>query len=368
MNDKLEILKKERKSIINDYYPKSFLNTEIEKKVFSIEDHQHVIVKEIVEECENVKSFWLAPDDYTSTKELLPFISGQCINVAIDIDGKEVIRTYSISSSELKARNGFYRITIEKVVDGTVSSYFYNEVKVGDRLTISQPHGNFCYNPIRDENNIIAIVNGHGISPILSLAESILDGLYQVSLTVFYNVKSEKDIIFKEEIKKINEKNNNIRIVIINDEENSYINTEILKPYMKEFNTILMSGSTSLYKSMNEVLSKFNIPKKNVHYELFDAEYHPDIKDHFNLKIISRDKEFNIPCKSDETLLKSMEKEGIKAPVLCHVGECGFCRSILVEGKVKTIEGKLLNAEIKNDYIHPCITYPESNIIIKLDI
>lgn len=367
MNDKLEILKKERKSIINSYSPKSFINTELEKKYSLIEDYQHVIVKEIVEECENVKSFFVAPVDSTLRKELLPFVSGQYINVALEINDKTITQVYWLSSSESKAKNGIYRITIENNLDDTVSNYFYNEIKVDDKLSVSHPTGDFCYNPNRDENNVIAIANKIGISPILSLAESILDGLYQVNLTVFYIVKTEKNIIFKEEISTINEKCKNIHFVIIN-EENSHINAEIIKPYMKEFNTVLLSGSKTLYKSMNEVLSELNISKKNVHYEPTLVEYHSDIKEDFNLKIISRDKEFNIPCHSDETLIKSMEKEGIKAPVLCHVGECGFCRSILVEGKVKIVGGKLLDAEIKNDYIHPCITYPESDIIIKLDI
>jgi len=73
-------------------------------------------------------------------------------------------------------------------------------------------------------------------------------------------------------------------------------------------------------------------------------------------------------CKSDETLLAAMENASIKAPSLCRVGTCGYCKSILLEGKLKQIGANLTHAEENNDYIHPCVCYPESNIVLRLDI
>ena len=64
----------------------------------------------------------------------------------------------------------------------------------------------------------------------------------------------------------------------------------------------------------------------------------------------------------------ALEKASIKAPSFCRVGVCGYCRSILLEGKIKMIGGGLKKAEMDNDYIHPCITYPESDIVLRLDI
>ncbi len=50
------------------------------------------------------------------------------------------------------------------------------------------------------------------------------------------------------------------------------------------------------------------------------------------------------------------------------IDTCGYCKSILLEGKVKMIDNYLKRAESNNDYIHPCIAYPESNIVLRLDI
>jgi ferredoxin len=63
-----------------------------------------------------------------------------------------------------------------------------------------------------------------------------------------------------------------------------------------------------------------------------------------------------------------MEQAGIKAPSSCRVGVCGFCRSVLLEGKIKMIGSNMNKAVLDNDYIHPCVTYPESDIVLRLDI
>ena len=66
------------------------------------------------------------------------------------------------------------------------------------------------------------------------------------------------------------------------------------------------------------------------------------------------------------TRLKSaMERAGINAPAKCRAGGCGFCHSRLVSGKY-SIAGadKRRLADTKFGYIHPCCTYPDSDMEI----
>ncbi len=366
-------LKKVRQDIIKDYSAKDILDTHIDKEVSKMNDLQYVIVKDIIKETDDTKSFILEPDVSKGTRELAPFKAGQYISLKLFIDDAYVTRAYSLSSSPSEALKNFYRITIKKVPNGLVSNIMFKDIKVGDGLTISKPMGEFGYNKIRDEENVIAIAGGSGITPFMSLAKAIKDKDEECSLTVIYSVKKEKDIIFKDEINELN-KNKNINFVITLTEEekdnylNGYINEEMIEPYLKEFNTVLMCGPKGLYQTMNEILLKFNIPKKNVHYENFNVMYEPSEKNTYSLKVIMKDEVKTIKCKSDESLLISMEKAGIKAPSSCRVGICGFCRSILIQGKVKTIGATQVKALSENDYIHPCVTYPESDVVLKLDI
>lgn len=63
-----------------------------------------------------------------------------------------------------------------------------------------------------------------------------------------------------------------------------------------------------------------------------------------------------------------MEQAGIKAPPRCRSGQCSWCHSRLVSGEVfipDEADGRR-EADKKFGWIHPCCTYPLSDI--KLDV
>ena len=372
--EKIEKLKKERQEIIASASKKRPTDTYIDKEVAGISSIYHTVITDIKEETKDVKTFTLTADKDSDTPHLAPFKAGQYITIHVTIDDAPVTRAYSLSSAPSLVNKDIYKITIKRVENGLVSNYMLDNMKVGDKLDVSKPAGDFGYNSIKDEENVIAIAGGSGITPFMSLAHAILEGTYNCNLTVFYSVRKYDDIIFKREIEEINKKKRNVQFVITltREEKEGYLNghltKEMLEPYIKEFNTILMCGPKELYRSMNEILNEFNIPRKSVHYENFFVEYEPIEKKEYKLKVVMKDKVEEITCKNDETLLVAMERAGIKAPSLCRVGECGYCRSVLLDGKVKMIGASLKKAEAENDYIHPCVSFPDSDIVLRLDI
>ena len=372
--EKIEKIKQEREEIIESFSQKKPVNTYIDEEVSKITNIYHTIITDIYEETPDVKTFTLSANKNSDTPHLAPFKAGQYITIHLTIDSMPVTRAYSLSSSPTLANKDIYKITIKRVENGLVSNYMLDNMHVGDELDVSKPAGNFGFNPITDEENVLGIAGGSGITPFMSLASAIEDGIYDCQLTVFYSIRTYEDMIFKREIADINKKSKKVKfIVTLTREEkegylNGHISKEMIEPYIKEFNTILMCGPKNLYRSMNEILNEFNIPRKSVHYENFFVEYEPEEKTTYNLKVVTKDKVEEITCNNDETLLVAMEKAGIKAPSLCRVGECGYCRSILLEGKVKMIGASLKKAEAENDYIHPCVSFPDSDIVLKLDI
>ena len=372
--EKIEKKKRDRKEIIESSSEKRPTDTYIDKVVKNMSSIYHTIITDIKEETPDVKTFTLTADVNSSTPHLAPFKAGQYITIHLTIDSSPVTRAYSLSSSPSLASKDIYKITIKRVENGLVSNYMLDEIKVGDKLDVSMPAGEFGYNSVTDEENVIGIAGGSGITPFMSLAGAILDGIVDCNLTVFYSVRTYEDIIFKNEIEEINKKSKKVKfmITLTREEKEGYLNghltKEMLEPFIKEFNTVLMCGPKNLYRSMNEILNEFNIPRKSVHYENFFVEYEPTEKITYNIKVVMKEKVEEITCKNDETLLVAMERAGIPAPSLCRVGECGYCRSILLEGKVKMIGAALKKAEAENDYIHPCVSFPDSDIVLKLDI
>jgi len=364
----------ERKKIIRKSSSKPILsNYQINELATKLHpNEQFVKVSKIIKESDNIKSFILVPDVDAGTKSLAYFKAGQYISVCVEIDGGIYRRPYTITSSPKKALNNEYMITIKKVENGIVSNYFFNQVQEGDTFSVSAPTGDFYYQSLRDAEHVIAIAGGCGITPFMSMAEAIYDGIEDFSMTILYGAKTKNDLIFRERLEDITCKLPNVNLVYILSEENDnefekgFIDKIIIDQYLKEENSFFVSGSTEFYTYMNEVLKKYNYPKKYIRHDAFMGEIDLKSNNEYKIIVISGDKEYKIKCRGKQTLLSAMEENGIKVESKCHVGECGFCRSKLVSGKVKTFDEHIRAMDKKYNYIHPCATYPESDIIIKL--
>lgn len=335
-------------------------------------DIQYVKVADIIEEGLDTKTFVLVPDIDAGTKKLAYFRPGQYVSVEVKIEDGIYRRPYTISCSPKNAFDNLYTITVKRRAQGIVSNYFLDEVKIDDKFSISGPTGNFYYEPIRDAKNVIALVGGSGITPIISMAEAIMDGILDCRLTIIYGARTEKDILFHQRLDEMNKKNNLIQVVYVLSEEinNAYetgfITKELFAPFLQNENSFFVCGPLAFYDYVNDLLGEYHLPNKYIRHDDLFGRVEIRGNDLYNLTVITNGNEINITCRARETLLSAMEKNGIKAPSRCHVGECGFCKSKLRMGKVKTFDDGMPLAEKDFDFIHPCAAFPESDVVIEL--
>lgn len=90
----------------------------------------------------------------------------------------------------------------------------------------------------------------------------------------------------------------------------------------------------------------------------------------FRLTVHIHDAVYELVANNNETLITALERAGIPAVVRCRNGSCGFCHSRVVHGNyyiAKKDDFRRL-ADRKFNYIHPCSTYPESDMIIDIPI
>lgn len=68
------------------------------------------------------------------------------------------------------------------------------------------------------------------------------------------------------------------------------------------------------------------------------------------------------------TLLRSLEQGGVAPPSGCRSGECGFCRTKLLSGRVFIPENsdKRRRADESFGYIHPCCSYPLEDLELEI--
>lgn len=367
----------ERKQFINSsaaVLPTSTDDFGVNKVARSIHPkEQNLVISRIEEHAGIAKSYFLKSE----SAPLAYFKAGQYLTFRFEIGNAVVTRSYSIASSPAQALKGEYQITVKRINDGFVSDYILDNWSVGDKVTAYAPEGNLTYCQLRDAQNIVAIAGGSGITPFLSLARAIDQGDEDCTLTLLYGCRTSDEILFKAELDSLSKNNEKINVVYVlsnSDEEGfekGFVGADIIKKYAPKANySIFVCGPGGLYKFLESELPKLNKEKKFIRFEVFSAgkkaEEEPEI---FSVKVINRGVETLIKASSSETVLCAFERAGIEVPARCHTGECGFCRSKLVSGKVYIPEGedKRRIADMQFNFIHPCCSYPESDLVIRIN-
>ena len=344
---------------------------------------QYLKVAKIVEESSDMKSFYLEADAERGTEKLAWFSAGQYLSIYLTIGNMKLSRPYSLASSPREALDGTYILTIKRVEGGLASQYILDNWVVGTKVTASEPLGVFTYEPLRDAKTIIGIAGGSGITPFRSLAKAIADGDEDAELILLYGSRTLADAVFQEEFKALEQACPKFKLVnVLSAEEaegyeKGFITAELIKKYAPEGEySIFLCGPQAMYEFVDKEIETLKLRKKFIRHELFgeyfnpskEADYPADVALAFQITVRIAGEEKVITAKADESILRSLEANGIAAPAHCRSGECGWCHSKLVSGEVyvpKSVDGRR-EADYIYGYIHPCCSFPLSDLVMEV--
>ncbi len=347
---------------------------------------QYLKVAEIKEMAPDCKSFTLVPDSERGTEQLAYFGAGKYLTVFETIEGMPVTRAYSISSSPKDSLEGKYVLTIKLVDGGLVSKYIFDTWEVGTKVEVSAPSGNFEYQPLRDAQKVICIAGGSGITPFVSMANAVADADEDFEMTLIYGSKTYDGILFREELEALAEKCEKIKVVhVLSDEEKEiegaekgFITAELIKKYAPENEpySVFICGSQQMYAFVDKEIEKLGLAKKYIRHEMFGEFHNPATQDDYpagvpekvKITVTIQDKTYIIFGNSSDSVMQTIEKNGLAVPARCRSGECGFCHSHLISGKVyvpKHLEYRRL-ADYKFNCIHPCCSFPLTDLEINV--
>ncbi len=345
---------------------------------------QYLKVARIVDQPGDAKSYYLAPDTEKGTTALAWFSAGQYISLRLTADGKELSRPYSLASSPREALSGQYMLTIKRTEGGDASPWILDHWTVGTEVTASEPLGSFTYEPLRDAPLIVGAAGGTGITPFRSLAKAIADGDEDASLLLLYGSRTLEEALFQEEFRALEAVCPKFRMVnILSDEtregyEHGFITAELIEKYVPAGTdySLFLCGPQAMYRFIDREVEKLGLRRKFIRHELqgeyFTPEREPDYPSEVppEVKITVRiaGEERTITAPAGQSVLRSLERNGIPAPAHCRSGECGWCHSRLVSGQVYTppsVDGRR-EADLLYGYIHPCCAFPLSDLVIEV--
>lgn len=343
-------------------------------------------VKEIVAETSDAATIYF----WHPLSEQIKYKAGQFITLIVPADnGKKVRRSYSMSTSP--STDTSVGITIKRVENGLVSNYLLDRVKVGDFLEVIEPMGHFVYDPSADSNpkNVVLIGAGSGITPLISIAKTILKSSNETQVYLVYGNRTEDTIIFKNELDALENTNPgrfHLKHVLsqptaswlgekgrINQSNAVYILKNMGVDFKKE--SFYMCGPAEMMEELQKVYDMYEVPKARVHKENFhsamlDNDETPDdsLKTR-KVKIIYDGSEHEFAVEPHQTILEAALELNIDLPYSCQAGMCTACMGKCKTGKVIMDEDDgLTESEIKNGYLLTCVAHPLSDdVLIEID-
>ncbi len=351
---------------------------------------QFVKIAKVTKRSDDCKTFTLVPDTDKGTESLAYFSAGKYLTVFESIEGMNITRAYSLSSSPKDSLNGKYELTIKLVDGGLMSRYILDNWDVGTSVEVSAPEGHFDYQPLRDANKVICIAGGSGITPFISMANAICDGDEDFEMTLLYGSRNENVIIFKDELDELVKKSDKVKVIhVLSDKdadtsadgfESGFITADLIKKYAPadEHYSVFICGPQQMYEFLNKELDSLGLEKKYIRHEMFgefhnpstQADYPENVPETVNIKVTIQDYTTTVSGSSNDSIMQILEKNGVSVPARCRSGECGFCHSHLISGKIyvpKDLDYRRL-ADYKFGCIHPCCTFPLSDIEINVPV
>ena len=348
---------------------------------------QYLRVSAVIERGEDCKSFELVPDPERGTEALAWFGAGKYLTVFETVEGMRISRAYSISSSPKQSLEGKYMLTIKLVEGGLMSRYILDNWAVGTPVEVSAPSGAFEYQPLRDAKKVICLAGGSGITPFLSMAQAIVDGDEDFEMTLLYGSRTWNNILFRDELAAIEKVTDKVKVVHVLSEqtgrarkgtEKGFITAELIAKYAPadEPYSVFLCGPQQMYAFVDKELEKLGLPRKYIRHEMFGEFHNPasqpdypsDVPETVQITVTIQDETYTVTGSTSDSVMAILEKNGIAVPSRCRSGECGFCHSHLLAGKVyvpKNMEYRRM-ADHEFGCIHPCCSFPLTNLVLNV--
>jgi ring-1,2-phenylacetyl-CoA epoxidase subunit PaaE len=323
---------------------------------------------------------------------------GQFLTLILNIDGKEVRRSYSLSSTPHEETR--LSVTVKRVSGGLVSNYLLDSLKAGDEIRVMQPIGNFCLTCAPDnKRHVLLFGAGSGITPLMSILKSVLLKEPNSQVTLLYGNSDEDSVIFKEQLQQLTSNyGERFHIEYIYSqpkhecEHKGRMNQSMIIKILERLqlakidNAIYyMCGPEGMMDEVKRALDVLHVAPEYIFRESFVSNKlieqqqqakHGDVLSSDDdgeivtqtVTIIYEGAEYHVEVEPDQTILEAALDQDVDLPYSCQAGLCTACRGKCLSGKVHLDEREgLSDAELDEGYVLNCVGHPlTSDVVIEI--
>ncbi|MCC7125013.1 MAG: phenylacetate-CoA oxygenase/reductase subunit PaaK [Acidobacteria bacterium] len=344
--------------------------------------HFHSIpVAEVRREADDAVSVCFAVPD--ALRSSFAFRPGQHLTLKRDLDGEEQRRSYSLCAG---VDDGEWRIGIRELPGGRFSTWANRELRVGDVVEVMPPDGAFCLDPDpAHARHVVLIGAGSGITPLLSIAKSVLAREPDSTVSLVYGNRTVSSMMFREALEDLKDaclgRFALYHVFSREPQEAELFEGRLDAARLGRFLDVLLPpatidevylcGPSAMLDALVPTLIERGIGEDRVHVERFGTDSLPaPTRDaplasgpEAEVSVIADGlrREFRL-ARDGDSILDAARAVGLDLPFACKSGVCATCRARLTAGTVAMDRNfALMKRDLAAGFILSCQAHPTSD-------
>lgn len=290
------------------------------------------------------------------------FLPGQFFTVTLG----GVSRNYSASNAPGGEE---LHLTIKEKEGGRLSPLLC-AVEAGTSLRVAGPYGSFTVEPSVDaRRRLLLVAGGVGITPLLSIARTVLaiEGASEIALV--YGNRSEADVVLASEIEALAQTyGERFRVRRVFDDGEGRLDRATTARLFAELPAsftdadVYVCGPDGMTAEVLAALASLGVPEARIKTERFVVASRlsaPESDGVRTVAVHANGRQHRAVALAGATLLDAGLAAGAPMPFSCSVGGCGACRVRLLSGSVMMEEPNCLSeAEREAGWVLACVGRP----------
>ena len=239
--------------------------------------------------------------------------------------------------------------------------------------------GQFCFDETRHQN-VVLLAAGSGITPMMSMLRYMDDLCLETNVTLLYCVRTSSDIIFHDELEALRARLKNFQVHVLLSQPHAewsggrgHINREFIEDKIKELGSadFFLCGPPPFMETSRNILIGMGVKLERIMQESFGSSAPKSARPNSVAVEPGARVDFSRSGKtclvrSGQTVLEAAEEHGIAIPSSCRQGQCGTCKTRLLEGNVRMDAEEGLDADSRaQGFVLTCVGHADGDV--KLD-
>ncbi|MCW3480918.1 PDR/VanB family oxidoreductase [Neisseriaceae bacterium JH1-16] len=278
-----------------------------------------------------IKRFTLQP---ASGAALPAFESGSHISVHMDSPDGRISNAYSLTGNLDDTSRYQISVRLEEASRGG-SRFLHERVEAGDELEISPPGNLFGLASAAGKHLLIA--GGIGITPFMTHIQTL--ATQAAGFELHYCFRNRQSAAYLDSLPLLL---SDSQLTLHESDYGGRLDLAALFKEQPEQTHVYVCGPASLNEAVIATARAAGWSDERIHYEQFRNEV--DTAGGAFEVMLAKSK-LTLQVAAGETLLRAIEKAGVKVDCMCREGICGSCETAIVEGQADHRDSYLSDSE-----------------------